>query len=90
MKMIDKVEQISSQNDCALVIGVNVVLTAAEIFTFCEREDDFCLQYVGKTVIIFGMDNRLLWSAAKGFRLDESASTNRFIEKFKSWKMTTQ
>jgi hypothetical protein len=60
-----------------LVLGI--VETAFDIFQQCHAESDFCFQVVSSSVIVFGSNNRLIWSPALGFRPDASYCTPGFL-----------
>ncbi len=63
-------------------VGEAVFYIAKELFKECGAEEDFCVQddLIGR--IVFGGTNRVIWSAATGFRMDESYCTERFKKLF--------
>ena len=45
-------------------------------------DDDFCIQSVGETTIVFGGTNRLVWSPSAGYRPDRSYCTQSFLHRW--------
>ena len=54
-------------------IGIIVIEKARYIFEKLGCEDDFCIQYVGGSSVVFGGVNRLLWTPRFGFKDDRIA-----------------
>ena len=63
-------------------IGIIVIEKARYIFEKLGCEDDFCIQYVGGSSVVFGGVNRLLWTPRFGFKLDP-ASNPEFVAGFR-------
>lgn len=60
-------------------IGQIVVDEAFELFEDLGFVDDFCVQSVGMSDVVFGGTNRVIWSVRTGFRMDRSYCTSKFI-----------
>lgn len=62
-------------------IDYAVQAMARSIFIDCGAESDYCVQYRGENVLIFGGTNRLKLTRY-GWTIDPSYCTPRFIELF--------
>ena len=60
-----------------MYIVASIVEAAAEYFAGCP--EDFCIQHVATTHIVFGGTNRLIWNPKHGFSCDESYCRPEFI-----------
>lgn len=67
-------------------IGQIVVDQAQSIFEYAEAMEDFCVQHISLTLVIFGGVNRLLWSVKYGWVLDKSYCSPKFISRFETYK----
>lgn len=64
--------------DHVVQLGWMVIDAAKDVFIDCGAEDDFCVQHVTPVSAVFGGTNRVIWTPANGFRIDESFCTSRF------------
>jgi len=64
-------------------LGEVVCDEARGIFDECGADEDFCIQDVGETYIIFGGTNRLIWTC-RGFTIDKHLCTPNFIDSFEN------
>ena len=63
----------------------DVVLDGAyEIFSLLGVADDFCIQTIGASKIVFGGTNRVCWSVRNGFSPDKSYCTKGFLTKWQT------
>ena len=60
----------------------DVIDTAQYLYEKAGFKDDFCVQHITNSVIIFGGWNRVIWSPLNGYRVDSSSCREEFIEKF--------
>ena len=60
----------------------DVIDTAEYLYNTAGFENDFCVQHIPNSVIIFGGWNRVIWSPLNGYRVDSSSCREEFIEKF--------
>jgi hypothetical protein len=65
-------------------IGEIVIDRALHIFLECGAEEDFYIQSISPSSVIFGGMNRVIWRPEEGFRMDEEYCTPKFIERFKT------
>lgn len=47
---------------------------------FEECPEDFCIQYMGFTSIVFGGVNRVVWSIKNGLQIDKPYCSEKFIK----------
>ena len=61
-----------------------IILEEAKIL-WEECPSDYCIQYINDSngVIVFGSTNRVVWTPRRGFRLEQSHCSERFIEHYK-------
>jgi hypothetical protein len=71
----------SVQDDWGEVVW-SIIDEAARRFAACGRADDFCLQCVSGVNLVFGGTNRVIWSAASGFRCDQSYCSEGFLSEW--------
>jgi len=62
-------------------VGMYVIDIAIGIFKECGKEEDFCIQYVGGSSIVFGGWNRVILNSS-GWSLSESHCSEEFINNF--------
>ncbi len=70
-----------SSNDL-MEIGDMVHTKAEELFKQLGVQDDFCIQYIGGAVVVFGGLNRITWHPWSGFSLDTAYCTPETIRKW--------
>jgi hypothetical protein len=75
-------------NEHGIELIESIVLEAERIFKLCGASDDFCFQHATNKTIVFGGTNRLIWSAKKGFRVDQSSCTSRFLLEWTKYKLS--
>jgi len=73
-----------STNSQLKEMGEIVVERARDIFCDCQAEDDFCIQHISGTIVVFGGTNRLIFDPITGFRADREYCTKRFLDTFNS------
>ena len=66
-------------------IGESIYFQAIDIFEYCDRKDDFCIQSTGMESTVFGGYNRLIFRPELGWYIDKSYCSKHFIEKFIEW-----
>ena len=69
-------------DETAIEVGDVVLDVAYELFVLAGYDEDFCVQYIGDTTIIFGGSNRVIWHPLSGFRVDAEYCTTKFIGNF--------
>lgn len=79
MTISDRISQIlaASAGRGTELLFAFVVDSASRYFEQCP--EDFCLQSYSEDVIVFGGTNRVVWSIRRGFRVDRSYCTERFL-----------
>ena len=83
-------EKISEKVLTAPAFGEHVLALVEEAYRIFERAgipQDFCLQHVGLTNLVFGSTNRLLWSVQTGFVPDKSSCTEKFLNNWTKEKL---
>lgn len=60
-------------------LGVAVFEAAQSIFSDCQAEEDFGVQYTGSSSAVFGGHNRVCWTPRLGFYPDRPYCTERFL-----------
>lgn len=63
-------------------VGRALILAAYDIFLECEAKEDFGIQAIGPTTVVFGGVNRVIWGPKNGFVADRSYCTKRFLKHF--------
>ena len=71
-------ERLTEEIQCGELADM-IVEAASEYFKECP--EDFCVQSVGFSYIIFGGTNRLIWSP-EGFSPDVSYCTQKFLQHY--------
>lgn len=67
-------------------LGEIIINQAIEIFEYCNRKDDFCIQSIGMDSAVFGGWNRLIFRPELGWYISESHCSKKFIESFYNWR----
>jgi hypothetical protein len=76
----DKIEKYGQEINNVINLNELVVYYALELWKECP--DDFCIQFVDVDCIIFGSVNRVKWTPKRGFSIDRSYCTKKFIEHY--------
>ena len=71
-------------NEELMEMGVALLEVAEEVFHTCRADEDFCVQSIGLSNVVFGGTNRLVFSH-KGFFINESHCTPQFVRLFNKY-----
>jgi hypothetical protein len=65
----------------------NIVAAAADFWERADNLDDFCIQSTDFCEqIVFGGTNRMVWSIRRGFFIDESYCSDKFLRANKDYR----
>lgn len=68
------------ESDSAILIFEMVIDQAGQFFEECP--EDFGIQYISGTGVVFGGTNRLIWKADLGFFPDKQYCSKKFLEHY--------